>query len=486
MTTVEAMPATERSDADLVTESLTGSREAFRLIVERYQTLICSLAYSGTGNVTQSEDVAQETFISAWKDLRSLREPDKLRPWLCSIVRNRIQRNRREEKRALACNALPLEGADDSPSPEALPSEQAISQEEEAIRWRSLEKIPELYREPLVLFYRQHRSIESVAKELDLSEDAVRQRLSRGRKLLQEKVEAFLENTLRRTAPGQAFSTAVFATLPLAAGSAATAGAGAGVKGTAVVKSGLLAAWVGPLVGIVAGFASHWLVIRAHTPEHKRRPKLLQLVGAWIAVLGIPVLGENTVRLLGQHSGWSDRTRFIAVAGFWEIYAIVLATWLVVIFRRESAVQRRGAESGETPGAILAPLTSVETTMVVAGTYLTMFSWLIYLTWRVHDWTVAASITGFIPVLSVLSFFRHRQKTGVTAVRVSYGFLAWCGVLVVALINFRLAGWVAAARGVSVAEVHRLLPFGIIPLLTGVLLVWCGVVLSLTKSRQGP
>ena len=115
MTTVETPPATERSDADLVTESLTGSREAFRLIVERYQTLICSLAYSGTGNVTQSEDVAQETFISAWRDLRSLRQPDKLRPWLCSIVRNRIQRNRREEKRELACHSRPLEDADDSP-----------------------------------------------------------------------------------------------------------------------------------------------------------------------------------------------------------------------------------------------------------------------------------------------------------------------------------------------------------------------------------
>ena len=78
--------------------------------------------------------------------------------------------------------------------------------------------------------------------------------------------------------------------------------------------------------------------------------------------------------------------------------------------------------------------------MVVAGTYLTIFSWLIYLTWRVHDWTVAASITGFVPVLSVLSFFRHRQESGAAAVRVSYGFIAWCCVLVVALINFRLDG----------------------------------------------
>jgi RNA polymerase sigma factor (sigma-70 family) len=141
----ETMAAPEPNDADLVAESLAGSRDAFRQIVERYQTLICSLAYSATGNMSQSEDVAQETFINAWKDLRCLREPDKLRAWLCAIVRNRIQRNFRKEGRESVRNAAPLENVEDSPAPEALPSEQAISREEEAILWRSLEKIPELY-----------------------------------------------------------------------------------------------------------------------------------------------------------------------------------------------------------------------------------------------------------------------------------------------------------------------------------------------------
>ncbi|MGO8700629.1 MAG: hypothetical protein ACLQVY_23310 [Limisphaerales bacterium] len=56
---------------------------------------------------------------------------------------------------------------------------------------------------------RQHQSIGHMAAELELSEDAVKQRLSRGRKLLQQEVDAFVENTLRRTAPGQAFSGAV-------------------------------------------------------------------------------------------------------------------------------------------------------------------------------------------------------------------------------------------------------------------------------------
>jgi len=39
---------------------------------------------------------------------------------------------------------------------EPLPPEQAMNREEEAILWRSLERMPEIYREPLVLFYRKH------------------------------------------------------------------------------------------------------------------------------------------------------------------------------------------------------------------------------------------------------------------------------------------------------------------------------------------
>src|SRR5262249_18330104 len=154
-----------------------GDREAFSRIVSRYQTLICSLAYSRIGNLGQSEDIAQETFITASKHLRLLREPAKLRSWLCGIVRNRIHKNLRREGREPAHDAESLELVHDSPASDALPSDQVVRREEEAILWRSLERIPEIYREPLILFYREHQSVEAVAAELELSEDAVKQRL---------------------------------------------------------------------------------------------------------------------------------------------------------------------------------------------------------------------------------------------------------------------------------------------------------------------
>jgi len=245
------MSGAETTDAELVSASLTGNRDAFGRIVMRYQSLICSLAYSATGCLGQSEDLAQETFITAWRHLRHLREPGKLRAWLCGIARNRINNSLRREGREPLRAAEPLDAVREAPALEPLPSDHAISKEEEAILWRSLERIPGTYREPLILFYREHQSVERVAEELELSEDAVKQRLSRGRKLLHEEVLAFVEGALERTNPGKAFTLGVLAALPALAISAQAATLGAtAAKGTATAK----AAGVMGVLGAILAF----------------------------------------------------------------------------------------------------------------------------------------------------------------------------------------------------------------------------------------
>jgi RNA polymerase sigma factor (sigma-70 family) len=175
-------PVTASGDAELVNASLSGNREAFGQIVSRYQSLVCSLAYSATGSLSQSEDLAQETFFAAWKHLAELREPAKLRAWLCGIARNLINDSLRTQGREPSHRAESLDEISESHSPEPLPAERAISKEEAEILWRSLERIPEAYRVPLVLFYREHQSVQAVAQNLELTEEAARQRLSRGRR----------------------------------------------------------------------------------------------------------------------------------------------------------------------------------------------------------------------------------------------------------------------------------------------------------------
>jgi len=117
--------------------------------------------------------MAQETFVTAWKQLGTLREPERLRSWLCGIARNLVHNAIRRDTREPAHGAQSLDLVPDLPSRELPPPDKIISREEEAIVWAALERMPESYREPLVLFYRESASVERIAEQLELSPDAV-------------------------------------------------------------------------------------------------------------------------------------------------------------------------------------------------------------------------------------------------------------------------------------------------------------------------
>ncbi len=299
----EVMPVPQQNDVELVAKSLDGSQDAFRQIVERYQTLICSLAYCATGNLNQSEDLAQETFVTAWKELPKLREPSKLRSWLCGILRFLIGKQLRRQSREPTHASEPMEAMAEFRSPEPPPHELAIGNEELAILWRSLEKIPDIYREPLVLFYREHQSIEQVAQNLELSEDTVKQRLSRGRKMLQEEVLALVEGALARTNPGQAFTLGVLAMLPALTISAKAATMGAVTKGGATAAGvgsiGLLGAILWPLLAFLNLFRVWRLSHQSARSDRERR-----IYGIFYPALAGSIVAEIFLAgLLMAHGG---------------------------------------------------------------------------------------------------------------------------------------------------------------------------------------
>lgn len=295
--TTSMSPTATSHDADLVHAVLAGNRDAFGQIVSRYQSLICSLAYSATGSLVQSEDLAQETFVAAWKQLPGLREPEKLRSWLCGIARNLINNSLRKQGREPSHAAESLDEISANRSPEPLPVERMISNEEQAILWRSLERIPETYREPLVLFYREHQSVEAVAEKLELSQDTVHQRLSRGRKLLAEEVAAFVEGALSRTNPGKTFTLGVMALLPLTlATSAKAATLGAAAKTATAAKTASLLGLGSVLLNVFGVFIGPWIGYRAAmatatSDAHRQAVKKFHFGMFWRIGLGIVVLG---------------------------------------------------------------------------------------------------------------------------------------------------------------------------------------------------
>lgn len=367
MTSVENIASAPSEDARLVGKCITGDREAFKGIVERYQSLICSLAYSATGSLTQSEDIAQETFIAAWKDLATLREPAKLRSWLCSIVRCLIAKHFRRQQHEPVHSAEPLDDISAVSARDLQPMEQTISREEEAILWRSLAQVPEIYREPLVLFYREHRSIEAVAVAMELTEDAVKQRLSRGRKLLHDQVLAFVEGTLERSNPGPAFTAAVLRALPLLAMSAKTATAG-----TVAAKVGALLDSISRLLPIGAlvslgGWLGYKMGCDAAESSNSRRESVVRFWGIMLAGIVVFVLLPvlfwiPLMRLFG------GKENFLGVMRVWldVMFGLVVLGFVIWIFQRRKSPARENVKTHTKGTGIFVWLVALATILSVS------------------------------------------------------------------------------------------------------------------------
>jgi RNA polymerase sigma factor (sigma-70 family) len=196
------------TDGELLEASRRGERDAFGVLVERYQDVVCAITYSRTRDQALSEDVAQDTFIAAWKQLDQLREPGRLRSWLCGIARNLARKARRRSDRETPIED-PEIAAGDSPF-DAVSGAQA-----ERVVGEALARVPESYRDVLVLYYREQRSVREVAAALGISEAATLQRLARGRQHLADGVTSLVERSLRaQRKPRRHLVAAVIAGLP--------------------------------------------------------------------------------------------------------------------------------------------------------------------------------------------------------------------------------------------------------------------------------
>src|SRR5580704_16558581 len=178
------------TDGELVEASRRGEFDAFGHLVARYQNVVCAVGYSSTGDRVLGEDVAQETFIAAWRQLDRVRDVMRLGPWLCGIARNIGHKTKKRTRRER------LGEPDDQVSATPSAFDELARGDTERIVRDALARVPESYRVVLVLFYCEDQSIRDVARTLDLSEEAAMQRLSRGRRYRADSVRALGERAL--------------------------------------------------------------------------------------------------------------------------------------------------------------------------------------------------------------------------------------------------------------------------------------------------
>lgn len=290
-------------DNALLAASRSGDVTAFGQLIERHHALVCAVAYSRTGDRVVSEDIAQDTFLAAWRSLATLRDASRLRPWLCGIARNLAGKTNRSRRRETLVDSDTLAQRRDS-EPGAL--QILVTRETEAAVWTALSALPEVYREPLVLFYREDQSVKEVALGLGLSEDTAKQRLSRGRKALEERLGELVGQTVAAGRPSRAARAAVVASIVAAAaampGTATAATAAQGASSTSV-GWGKLAAGLG-VVATVAGLVIWLVVSRGSSEDQAVRLRTAATTtaapGAQAAVLA---------RLRAAHATWRASAR---------------------------------------------------------------------------------------------------------------------------------------------------------------------------------
>ena len=251
--------------AELVKNAASGDRQAFGILVSRYASIVTGVAYSVCGDFSRSEDLGQEAFIEAWKNLATLRDSEKFVPWICTIVRRRALDALRAAKMSPPSRSLENMSVEFS-DPQQLSPEASMSQEQERqLVWSMLESLPETYREPMVLFYRCEQSTRDVANALGENEATIRQRLKRGREMIRSEVSETIRKTLYETAPKAAFAGLVIASLPsvsYAAGATVSTTVATGkssVIGKVITASAISGAALGSLIGLFGGAYGTWM-----------------------------------------------------------------------------------------------------------------------------------------------------------------------------------------------------------------------------------
>ncbi len=172
----------QQEDAELVAGSKQGNLSAFNLIVERYQSQVCNLAARILGDYTAAEDIAQETFIAAYRAIGGFRG-GSLRAWLLRIASNLsydfIRSSRRRPAQSLEESMLSPSFS--VPSTDPSPEQMALGNELNDLIQRAILSLPVDQRTVLVLIDVQGLSYDEAAEAIGRSLGTVKSRLSRGR-----------------------------------------------------------------------------------------------------------------------------------------------------------------------------------------------------------------------------------------------------------------------------------------------------------------
>lgn len=181
----------ELSDAELMALTGEGDRPAFGVLVDRYKDPMVNYLTKITGNRSNAEEAAQDTFIKLFHAAPRYREQGQFSAYLYRIATNLVRQEERRKRRwslitgALTRNAKAL--SEDRESAHQTLLRQELGRE----LVTALARLPIRYRVPLVLRDVQGWSYEDIARLTDSRLGTVKSRISRGRGLLRHALEPY-------------------------------------------------------------------------------------------------------------------------------------------------------------------------------------------------------------------------------------------------------------------------------------------------------
>ena len=205
MSEVPIQPSETRaidSDAPLVARAVAGDHKAFELLVIKYQRRVQRLIGRMVRDVDLVEDIAQETFIRAYRALAQFRGEAQFYTWLYRIAVNTAKKALMDLKRNPTVSENSFKSDDDdetsfleneltsSETPDAVLASKEIAQ----IINAALEALPEELRQAITLREIEGLSYEEIAEAMNCPIGTVRSRIFRAREAISLKVKPLLEN----------------------------------------------------------------------------------------------------------------------------------------------------------------------------------------------------------------------------------------------------------------------------------------------------
>ena len=183
------------TDAELVRRFRGGDPQAFNALVGRWQGRLYNFILRYTGDREEARDLCQKVLVSAYRNIRRLRDPEKVSTWLYQIAVNTCRDELRRRRRYTAISLESLEhGGDRTGNPLLQSSSPADSRvharDLRDLLNRALQSIPEEQRVVVLMKEYQHLKFTEIATVLELPVNTVKSRLYYGlnnlRKLLNQ------------------------------------------------------------------------------------------------------------------------------------------------------------------------------------------------------------------------------------------------------------------------------------------------------------